>query len=104
MRVAPTRSGGRVASSREARNAGDGNATANAAAASGSFGRAVNPAGSITRMSVTNSAQVVLAFRNSCGTPLAFQSSAGASGPQPASFAPRSQYTSPGLNTVLLPG
>src|SRR5438045_2598317 len=104
IRVAPVRSGGRVASSRDARNAGDGSANANAATASGSLGRAVNPAGSITRASAANSAHEVLAFRKSWGMPFGFQSSAGASGPHPASFVPRSQYTSPGLKIVLLPG
>lgn len=91
MRVAPVRSGGRVASSRDARNAGEGNAGANDATASGSFGRDVNPAGSITRASAVNSAQVVVEFRKSCGTADGAHSSAGASGPQPATLAPRSQ-------------
>src|SRR5438067_10906453 len=45
--VAPTRNAGRAASNRDARNAGDGSASANTATPSGSFGRALNPAGSI---------------------------------------------------------
>ena len=63
MRVAPVRNGGRVASSLDAKNAGEGKAGANDATASGSFGREVKPAGSIARASAANSAQVVLAFR-----------------------------------------
>src|SRR5690242_13998477 len=49
--VAPTRSCGRRASKREAGNEGEGSASANTADPSGSFGRALNPAGSITRAS-----------------------------------------------------
>ena len=63
IRVAPVRSGGRVASRRDARNAGEGSASANEATASGSLGREVKPAGSITRVSGANSAQVVLEFK-----------------------------------------
>src|SRR5437773_5448215 len=63
IRVAPVRSGGRVASSRAAKNAGDGNASVNDATARGSFGREVNPAGSIARASAANSAHVVLTLK-----------------------------------------
>ena len=44
-RVAPTRNSGRVASSREARNGGEGSASANTATPSGSLGRSSKPAG-----------------------------------------------------------
>ena len=99
--VEPTRSGGRTASRREARNAGDGSAARNTATASGSFGRPVNPAGSITNASGGNAAQVVLALRNCCGAALGDQFSPGASGPQPARRRAYSQKTSPGLNTAF---
>ena len=49
--VLPARNSGRMASRRSARNAGEGRASTNAATASGSLGRAVKPAGSMTRAS-----------------------------------------------------
>jgi hypothetical protein len=54
--VPPARSIGRTASSRVAMKAGDGSATVNAAAAKGSFGRAVKPAGSMVRASRSKAA------------------------------------------------
>ena len=87
-RAPPTRSGGRVASSRAAGNAGEGRASLKTATPSGSLGRAAKPAGSITRSSAWNAAYVVFTFRNCCGAVAGVQSSPGESGPQPASLAP----------------
>src|SRR5207244_12823087 len=95
MRVLPARSGGRLASRRAAMKAGEGRASTKEAVASGSLGRVVNPVGSISRASGVNVAHVVLAFRNNSGIPEPIQFSPGASGPQAATLAPRSQYTLP---------